>query len=253
MAQQIPVTVRVVDGDWGGASLADIKAVADSAIGAFLQVLANYPPTNIALQPTATENDVPMALAEKNENGEFVVLVNARGNLWARLAYQFAHEFCHVLGDSTTWAEDRFAWVEEVLCEAASLFALHSMASAWSTNPPYPNWRAYSSCLNDYAEGEVSSFTTLQAELIPWLAERLPYLEADPRIRRDNGAIAVRLLPLFEASPAAWRVMRHLHGFERSKDLGLAGFIQAWCSSCPEDDRILVRQFAALLGVEAGA
>src|SRR5207248_5516848 len=90
----------------------------------------------IELETAGSEDHPPMALLTISL-GQFVVRLNVRGNLWARLAFQFAHEYCHVIADPTTWdRERRFAWIEEALCETGSLFALRSMARGWIANPP---------------------------------------------------------------------------------------------------------------------
>jgi hypothetical protein len=90
--------IRADQGDWGGAQLTDVEAVAGSAAATFGALHENES-LAIALEPTAGP---PMTLPTTNPAGEFVIRLNVRGNLWARLAYQFAHEFCHVLADPRT-------------------------------------------------------------------------------------------------------------------------------------------------------
>src|SRR5437867_2924203 len=121
------VALRANQGDWGGAQLSDIKAVARSAADSF----AAYDEDEaifITLEPTLNEDDPPMTSPSTGPSRS-VVRLNVRGNLWARLAYQFGHEYCHVLADPTTLTDQqrRFSWIEEVLCETGSLFALRSM------------------------------------------------------------------------------------------------------------------------------
>src|SRR6476659_5661383 len=94
------VAIRANEGDWGGAQLSDIEAVARSAADSFA-AFDDDEAIAITLEPAANEDDLPMTLST-SDRGRSVVRLNVRGNLWARLAYQFGHEYSHVLADPTT-------------------------------------------------------------------------------------------------------------------------------------------------------
>ncbi|MDP9257787.1 MAG: hypothetical protein M3Q31_14695, partial [Actinomycetota bacterium] len=196
--------------------------------------------------------DPPIALFARNARGEFVVRLNVRGNLWARLVYQFAHELCHVLADPRTFTVDRFTWIEEALCETASLFALERLASDWAETPPYPNWREYAGALADYKAKRVSDPMHSPPPGVPfttWLAQRLPLLESDAGRRDDNTVIAKGLLPIFAADRGAWRALRYLHSGPRSSARSPAGFMQQWAAACPMRCRGAVRSLGDLIGI----
>ena len=98
------LAIHVNQGDWGGAQLSDIEAVARSAADGF-NAFDDDETVAITLEPTASEDDPPMTLSSTSP-GRSVVRLNVRGNLWARLAYQFGHEYCHVVADQQpepTW------------------------------------------------------------------------------------------------------------------------------------------------------
>jgi hypothetical protein len=240
-------------GDWGGAQLSDVEAVARSAADSFA-AFDDDESIAITLEPTASEDDPPMALPGASPR-RFVVRLNVRGNLWARLAYQFGHEYCHVLADPTTRTEKgrRFAWIEEALCETGSLFALRSMAKGWAVNPPYPSWREYSSSLAEYRVDHVSDpIRSLPpgAMFRDWLHDRVPLLETDPNRRNDNTIIAKELLHVFETDRAAWRAMRCLHSPPRSSDASIPTFMSDWARTCPARYQEVVESIAVL--VDAG-
>jgi hypothetical protein len=247
------LTVRVAEGDWGGAQLSDVAAVANSAADGFL-AFDDDEAVAIVLQPTASEVAPPLTHSLLNARGEVVVELNVRGNLWARLAYQFAHEYCHVIADPTRWPgyADRFAWIEEALCETASLFALRTMAKAWATKPPFEIWRGYSSSLADYEVGQTGG----PARSLPpgttfptWLALQLPLLEEDARRREDNTIIAKELLPIFLADRSTWRAVRYLHACPRSSEATPAEFMRAWAELCTPAYRYAVDSIAAVLQI----
>ena len=78
------LAIRATPGDWGGAQLSDIEAVARSAADSF-PAFDDDEAIAITLEPTATENDPPRTLGS-TDPGRSVVRLNVRGNLWARLA-----------------------------------------------------------------------------------------------------------------------------------------------------------------------
>jgi hypothetical protein len=243
------LSIRVSQGDWGGAELSNVEAVVRSVATSF-SAYDDDESVAIRLEPTPREDDSPMALSATSPSGEFVVRLNVRGNLWARLAYQFAHEYCHVLADPRTFTLDRFAWIEEALCETASLFALRHVAEAWAAAPPYPNWRDYSAALAEYEAERVSD----QARsLVPgeqfdtWLDQRRPLLEADAGRRDDNTIVAKAVLPIFEADRAGWRALRHLHAWPRSPDSRPDDFMKGWVVACPPPCRATVQAIAGLI------
>ena len=70
----------------------------------------------------------------------------------AQFAYQFSHEFCHIMSDYERLRENPNGWFHEAICELASVFTLRCMAERWSSCAPYPNWVEYSDSLLSYAE-----------------------------------------------------------------------------------------------------
>ena len=247
------LAIQANEGDWGGAQLSDIEAVARSVADSFAafdedEVIA------IALEPTASKGDPPRTLPGTGPGGS-VVRLNVRGNLWARLAYQFGHEYCHVLADPTTRLDrdSPFAWIEEALCETGSLFALRSMAKEWAVRPPYPNWREYASSLAEYEAEHVSDpirSLPLGPKFADWLSNRLPLLEADPHRRDDNTIIAKEFLRIFEADRAAWRALRRLHSSPRSSEASLAGFMSDWARTCSAEYRRGVESIAGIIDAD---
>jgi hypothetical protein len=246
------VVIRANEGDWGGTRLSDIEAVARSTADSFA-AFDEDEVIGITLEPTASEDDLPMTLSGSGP-GRSVVRLNVRGNLWARLAYQFGHEYCHVLANPTTRSDGatRFTWIEEALCETGSLFALRSMAKRWAVNPPYPRWREYSSSLLEYEAEHVSHPMRLLppgVRFADWFNDRLPLLESDPYRRDDNTIIAKEFLRVFETDPAAWRAVRLLHSAPRFSVASLARFMSDWAMACTAEDGRGIGSIAVLIGV----
>ena len=58
------VAIKVASGNWGGARIEDVKAVADSVVHSFRESLIDSTSIRIRLEPTATANDNPIALSQ---------------------------------------------------------------------------------------------------------------------------------------------------------------------------------------------
>ena len=69
----------------------------------------------------------PITLFRRGPKGEYLVRLNTGDRHWAQHAYQFAHEFTHILANYDEH-ERRNKWFEESICEMASLFVLRRMS-----------------------------------------------------------------------------------------------------------------------------
>jgi hypothetical protein len=219
----VSIEVLGKDSDWGGALPSNIAAIAASVAQCFADAVDEKPLPNILLQPTSSAEDWPLTSYTLAANGSIRILLPVRGNYWARFVYQFAHELCHALvGIHPGRKAD---WLEESLCEAASLFALGSTARSWVCQAPYPVWQDYAPRLEEYLQnrkGEPEHQIPSNITFAAWFRGRLPELQRNATARRDyNTIVAMRLLQVFQGAPAAWRAIRYLDSwaFEPTRDV----------------------------------
>ncbi len=237
------VAMSVIEGDWGGASTSDLLAVVGSTAECFEHGISETVVEAIQIEPTPAPEDVPITLFSRSETGQVRILLNVRGTLWARLAYQFAHEFCHVLANFRPPLHHPSKWIEESLCELSSLYALRSMARRWQNAAPYRNWTSYAPHLADYAEERCRRAEhQLPAGMAfpDWLTSRLPLLQSDSVRRADNTIVACRLLPVFEHDEDAWRAIRYLNLWDATRSDSVEHFCNGWRSVTPIELRPLV-------------
>lgn len=245
------LNLRIERGDWGDGALANIETVARSVIDAFSPGL----PSDLRFDIVLEQNAQPRALSRLGDRGEFVIHLSGPGSRWFRLCYQLGHEFTHVLADPLSWQIDRFAWFEEALADAGSLFALRSLAASWRDNPPRPGWHVNHASFQQYAINylaEPGRSLPAGATLAQWFREHLPQLERSHTLREHNTIIARHLLSVFERDPSAWRSIRYLHSFPRSADMTFADFTRSWRNACPADSRGAVDAMTEMLGVSTG-
>ena len=253
------LNLRVKMAGFGDAGEADIKAVLRSAAG---EIWKHCSDTRFE-QPGFEiyhSNQCPITLFNPTGDGYIAIGLAVEGRLWARFSFQFAHEFTHALMDHSNdsrklWHNAGHAnmWLEECICETASLFTLRAMGRTWKTNPPYPNWKDYAPSLAKYAKERMDdpkhrlpAGTTFAA----WFAAEEPGLRKACGQREKNTVIAQQLLPLFEAEPSGWEAVTWLKLCSRDTEKTLAKHLSEWHANAPAAQRPFIDRVAAVFSVK---
>jgi hypothetical protein len=259
-AAELPARLRIevaAEPGWGEASPEELERVLGSAAGEIWRHCGKSELDPIRVRRLDRH---PLTHHERDKDGAILVSLAAEGRRWAQFSYQFAHELGHVLaGHGGEWRKKRRAdphpnrWIEESLCETASLFALRAMAKRWETEPPDPAWRGYARELEAYAGRLLED----PKRRLPagkgfreWLAAEEPSLRADAEQRDKNAIVAAELLPLFEGDPRGWEAMLFLNLGEGPREPSRRGFFAAWRRDCPERLRAFVERLAKVLALE---
>ncbi|HJV27366.1 MAG TPA: hypothetical protein VJ673_16885 [Aromatoleum sp.] len=254
-AEAPAVDIRVEGDGWGTASREEIEGLLYSVA----EQLLNSSAASLNRPIVVThESGSPVTLFKKGGSGEYRVQLSATNRGWAQYAYQFGHEFCHIMsnydvrGDDPARRENQ--WFEEALCEAAGVHALRSMAERWEVEAPFPSWEAYAPRLRSYADRLVSEpHRQLPPGVSPqgWLQTQLPVMSHNPYLRDDNEVVANLLLPLFEQSRDNWSALRYLNLAPAGAGTDLAEYVRQWRRSAPAEHRLFIDSVAQLLGVPA--
>jgi hypothetical protein len=246
------LSIRVVPGGWGEAETGDIQKVLLSAAG---ELWKHFPRRKLAPIVVKHGSDGPIVLFRKNAAGEYLVRLDIEGRYWCQFAYQFAHEFCHILTNYSKRDGRENLWFEESLCEMASMYAVTAMSETWRTSPPYPNWRGYARSLADYAKklSRKKGPTLAPGQtLADWLRANLPELRRDPHLRGKNRLVAMQLLPLFEAEPQRWEAVGYLNQRPTQPKGSLESYLANWLREVPQRHKPFVGRVIKLLGVKTG-
>ena len=231
----------------------DIKAVCDSAAGELWRHLKPY-----KLEPFVVKRgqEGPFFSFVKNSRGELEILLDTGETYWSQYAYQFAHEFFHLLCGSGE-RDPRNLWFEETLGETASLFVLRAMARSWKTKPPYPHWADYRDSLRQYADNIVLKRARVseihQKGLASFYRKHSKELEKQCCDREVNGAMALVLLRFFEEKPERWDAVRWLNSPPRQKGETFQQYLRKWRDAVPRRHRAFVEKLAGLFGVPIGS
>ncbi len=190
----------------------------------------------------------PITHYERDKDGRMVIGLSTSDTYWAQYSFQFAHEFCHALllhTDPRQWhkSEQANQWLDECLCETASLFTMRAMSTSWKTAPPYPNWKDYGLHLKSYADDRLGEGTRLLPKgtaFRKWFTGELSSLREHGTQREKNILIAAQLLPLFEAEPAGWESLTSMRLGTRDIGKPLPKHFAEWRSNAPRSQRAFV-------------
>lgn len=233
-----------------GASEDDIRAVCDSTAK---QLWRHFPDYDLEPFVVTRGKSGPIVLFQRNDAKEIVLRLDTSDTFWSQYAYQFGHEFCHILAGFKA-GDPGNLWFEETLCEMASLYVLRGMARDWKDHPPYKNWAGYRDSLREYADDvilkrkQVREINTLG--LAAFQRQHDAELRKDPTNRELNGAMAVVLLPLFEEQPKHWEAIRWLNDKPRPADESFASYLTRWHGAVPEKHRAFVQGIGTMYGVD---
>jgi hypothetical protein len=251
------INIRVQAGGFGVASAADITAVLQSTAG---ELCRYWPRTQLPSIDVYDRPDHPQTDSRRAAGNRIVIGLTARDNHWAQYSFQFAHECCHALinysNDERGLTRDgRYAnlWLEESLCETASLFTLRALSRSWLIAPPYAAWRNYAPWFAMYAEERMAlpeHHLSAGTSFVAWFRANEPALRQDPTRRDRNTIVAAQLLPIFEKEPRGWGALAF---FRRAANpnQSLSQHFTRWRSGCPRELQPFITKLAAVLEVDA--
>jgi hypothetical protein len=261
-ASNAPVAGRTlnfqINPGFGDASAADIEAVVRSAADSIWQ---HCPHTRWEVPGFFVYHsiDSPITLNDHRPDGRIAIGLTPQGNYWSQFAFQFAHEFGHALAGHSNdwhkpWIRGRKAnhWLEESLCETASLFALRAMGKSWQTTPPFANWKAYAPHLTEYAEDRIRKVAKELPDgqsFAEWFAANEPAMRQNSTLREKNEVVAIQLLPLFEATPSGWESVTFYNLGKRDPNKSLAAQLADWSENVPDEQTKFVNQISKVLGL----
>ena len=256
LANPRPLNIRVQANGFGSVSSADITALLQSAA---FELWQHCPRTQLDGIDVYHRTDHPQTDFRRTPEGRISIGLATQDTRWAQYSFQFAHEFCHTLAnfsnDPRPFERDPLRanyWLEESLCETASLFTLRAMSRSWQTNAPVPAWKNYAPWLNDYAARRIA----LPAHKIPagdrfidWFHQNEPALRKNATLWDWNTIIAIQLLPLFEAEPRGWEAVTFLNHGAHGRNESLKQSLTEWRSQCPTRLRPFVSKITAVFGI----
>ena len=240
--------IVVLPDDWGESGLADMRKVCESAAHPIASQLIDDGFAPIMVQRSKSG---PISLFKRGDGNEYIVRLDSTNRAWAQLAYQFSHEFCHIVCNYRN-VNNRQMWFEETLCELASIYSLRAMGQEWKTNAPYSNWKSYASALTNYARDRIQQHDTHSNSIAKFYRDNRAELEKTGTNRALNGYIAIKLLPIFESSPTGWQSLRYINLGPADENVSFKTYLTGWHRRVPEMHRAFVQRIASEFDLNIG-
>jgi len=191
----------------------------------------------------------PRVLYERGPSNSYIVFLDSKSSLWSQLVYQFSHEVCHILANYRD-DQNKQGWLEESICECASLYSLRKIGQTWATNPPIFSKATYADAFTEYANKIiVKTMPVPNNDIATWYIENKSTLDTNSTNRELNNVVAVRLLAIFEKYPNSWKAIRTLNLGDTSENETLSSYLQGWYSRTAKPERPVVRDIANLFSI----
>lgn len=186
----------------------------------------------------------PITLYQRTPRGEINIRLNINGRYYAQAIYQFAHEYAHVLANFEPTKHEN-QWLEETLCETASLYALMHLSKEWRENAPSDTHKNYRLKLINYANKITNTRESLHPKSGPQFYEKhRNNLRKNATNRALNGAIANLILPYLIKEPKHWGALQTI---PRTPNLTLSEHLTEWRNNTPAKHHPFLYQLEALL------
>lgn len=238
--------IQILEDDWGESSQNDMQKVCLSSAEEIWKELKD---DRLAPILVSRSKSGPISLYQRGRGYEYQVRLDTANRAWAQCAFQFSHEFCHILCNYRS-AKNPQLWFEESLCELASIFSLRRMSESWKTQPPYPNWKSYAPALKNYADNRIEKYKSQSESLIDFYKKNKAKLEKNGTDRQLNGFVAFRLLSLFEKDPSLWQAVRYINLGPQEENESFATYLEGWYARVPKPHRKSVAQIAKSFGID---
>lgn len=231
------VITPIEDGKWG-CSLENSRQV---MLSAAKELWKYFPDRKIPLIEVVPKGG-PIVYPNIGEDQHARIILNTGDNLWAQMAYQFAHEFCHLL---CNWSDQSAQmWFQETLCEMASRFTLSRMAETWQDSPPYPNWKDYAKALQVFLDDlQKNDRLPRDKTLAQWYRENHEALRVNSIDRPRNNVVAAELWKMMDAQPEHWETVTYYPRGKLKPDT-FDEFLRVWQKNCPEKHKAFIAAIA---------
>jgi len=198
-------------------------------------------------------NGFPVKLDQRGPNGEPQIMLSiGDGWMWNQIAFQFSHEFTHIIINHDKPRAGSNHWINEAFCEAVSYHALKQMARDWATHPPYPNWKGYAKHHSSYADKYLGKERARPdgMDFIPWLKKNEKALRLGKRYpnREIYKYVSYQLYPLIQREPEHLGALEYLNLGLHNPALSTHQYLARWKTVLPARLKPFADQVAAVFG-----
>ena len=199
----------------------------------------------------------PVKLDRRGPKGETLVMLSVDDGFgWAQIAYQFSHEFTHIVINHGRPRSGANHWINEAFCEAISCHSLKVMGKEWKTHPPYGNWKSYAKHLDSYANRilDPKKAKPEGMEFAAWFEKNEKALRLGKRYPKYDlyRYVGYQFYQVIAKDPKQLRALLYLNQGLESQSLSTAEYLARWKSVLPKEHQPFANQIAAVFGLSLG-
>ncbi|MEZ9171300.1 hypothetical protein AB4122_07540 [Vibrio cyclitrophicus] len=232
------MAIKIIGDGWNVPSIESTQVLADFVYEIFSDFIGYELESDIIV-----ENDLgqgyPLAHYEKKDGNWQITLSCASGTHWAQVAYQLAHEVCHLYCNHAQCRGHKHKWLEESFCECASIAVLDKLGFAWAASKMSRFNPYYGQSVLDYiadVKDSVIQKIDSHEDFILWLLANIQQLESSSTLRDLNRVVALYLyLSLLNETPNNWLSVTSLNKWDCFSCEDLSSFIESWLAASSDN------------------
>jgi len=238
---------------WNADALEDTEVIVQMIAEAFEAVVEVDTELEVIVS-TAPERANPYALyARQGAAFEVQLTSDPSGLYWAQMTLQLAHELCHVYSNFSLSRGHKHKWLEESLCEAASIATLNKLGTEWHSSALSARAPNYGSSLLEYVNTRRASARQIRfkSDFKLWLKANLSQLERCSTQRELNNVVANYLYnKILSPEPSTWKAIRFLNTWDCHSNETFQDFGESWVGATVDQLQPATRRLLELLGVD---
>ncbi|MEE4180200.1 hypothetical protein [Pseudomonas viridiflava] len=230
-----------ISGDWPGTK----SKITKELVGVIFEIVESFfgkkLPCTVLITNFPTANN-PIAYYAMKDGCYQVNLSVKFGTSWCQIAYQLAHELCHLNSNYAASIGHKYKWFEESLCEMCSVAVLTALSKQWNKVAVYKYNKNYAAEIKKYVDS-LNSVTGFmpgdKSTYNAWLTANTEELEKNSTNRELNGVTANYLYRnLFRDHPESWICVGMLNQWNCHENSSFAEFKKSWRKSCRDSFEI---------------
>ena len=240
------------DTRWGDAATSNIKRLCENVVLHFQEQLRDEYKIDGSLT-IVYHPRVPVVFLRHAFGGapdEYQIGLAVTDRYWQDFAYQFAHEFCHIMQNyEEITPNNPNDWFHEAICEIANIWVMLEMGETWGHRPPYPNWAGWRHNLTNSANKQLNRASAkYDGTGADWLKEW------EDRMRRDEPGVftyarvaqlSYKFLHIFKDNPKAWNAVRQMPASTGK----MSEYMKDWYDAVGTEDKPFVAAIADEMGI----
>ncbi len=163
--------------------------------------------TNLSNLPVCFDHSINSPCVSQDKTA---IYLNCEIGYYCQAAYQLCHELCHIMINGKV--NSKIRWLEESICECASLYFMQLISIAWKNQDFFPEYYVN---FQKYVQNILSDTSKIKEFDISQLSHKNSpitiYLSTHEYERDINRYIAIKLLPFFSKNPNLWKAFQNLY------------------------------------------